>query len=237
MTILTGTYRRVAFEPHTLKSVNTWTADIVEAFKRIGGIGPYQQIYDSVRAVRPRPLPRSWKQVVQRRIQDLSSDSAGFKNGEDLFFSVDGLGSGVWGLRDFVVESPTAVDLSPGEENPGRVPQQTYRILRDTKLARQLKLLHQDQCQICGIALEAGRHGTYAEAHHIIPLGSGHKGPDHATNILVLCPNHHAQCDMGAIRLDLSSIRQAAGHTISTESIEYHNTQIYTEPFASVDPA
>lgn len=207
--------------------MGTWAQDIVEAVERIGGSGTYEQIYASVAAVRSEPLPGSWKQIVQRQIQDLSSDSSGFKGGKDLFFSVSGIGSGVWGLRGAVPPTPVAADLSPGEMNPSRVPQKTYRILRDTQLARQIKLLHRNQCQLCGVALDAGGGRTYAEAHHVIPLGAEHRGPDIAENILVVCPNHHAQCDMGAIRLESANIRQVPGHQISDESIEYHNTRIY----------
>lgn len=207
--------------------MGTWAEDIIEALERIGGSGTYDQIYASVLDVRSLPLPASWRQIVQRQIQDLSSDSSGFKGGQDLFFSVNGIGGGAWGLRSAVPITPVAADLSPGERDPGRVPQTTYRILRDTRLARQVKLLHRNQCQICGTALDAGGDRTYAEAHHIIPLGGEHRGPDVAENILVLCPNHHAQCDMGSIPLDLSTIRAVPGHAIAPTSIEYHNSRIH----------
>lgn len=213
--------------------MGTWTDDIVEAIELLGGSGTYNQIYASVASLRPSPLPRSWKKIVQRHIQNLSSDSSGFKGEADLFFSVDGIGGGVWGLRRAVPATPLAADLSPGERNPGRIAQTTYRILRDTRLARQLKFLHRNQCQICGIALDVGGGNTYAEAHHVIPLGAEHCGPDVAENILVLCPNHHAQCDMGAIELDLSNIRTVAGHSVALASIQYHNAKIHGRPPSS----
>lgn len=206
--------------------MGSWTEDIVAALDRIGGSGRYDAVYESVRLVRTEPLPESWKDIIRRQIQDHSSDSTGYKGGADLFFSLQGLGSGVWGLRSAVADTPEASDLSPGEDQPGRVLQQTYRILRDTKLARELKLLHQDQCQMCGVALAAGDGRTYSEAHHIIPLGGDHRGSDVAENILVLCPNHHAQCDLGAIRLEPNDLRTIQGHQLSAKSIEYHNTQI-----------
>jgi HNH endonuclease len=171
-------------------------------------------------------LPPSWKEVIRRRIQDLSSDSVGFKNGEDLFFSVEGLGRGVWGLRGMVKESPVAVDLPTGNEMPGRAEQRTYRVLRDTKLARQLKLLHRDRCQVCGETLRISESSTYSEAHHIIPLGNEHNGPDVPGNIIVLCPNHHALCDMGGMPLNRSDLLTVDGHVISDRSLEYHNGRI-----------
>lgn len=163
-------------------------------------------------------------------MEDRSSDSAGFKHREDLFFSVYGLGHGVWGLRSAVTETPVAVDMPadppPGQPTPARVEQLTYRVLRDTPLARKLKLLHRDRCQLCGEALRISPSRTYSEAHHIIPLGGRHNGPDIASNIIVLCPNHHALCDHGAIRLDRASIRTVPGHEISDESLAYHNERI-----------
>lgn len=100
------------------------------------------------------------------------------------------------------------------------------RLIRDTATARELKLRHHNHCQICGLAVPLWDGLTYAEAHHIRPLGHPHNGPDSPNNMLILCPNHHAQCDLGAIRLDLASLRQLPDHIIDTEHIRYHNTTI-----------
>lgn len=206
--------------------MGSWTEDIVRGLERIGGSGHYDAIYESVRLVRTEPLPASWKEIIRREIQQHSSDSAAFTGASDLFFSLEGLGRGVWGLRSAASATPAAADLSSGDDSPERAQQSTYRILRDTKLARQLKVLHRNQCQLCGLALPAGDGVTYAEAHHIIPLGGDHHGGDVAENILVLCPNHHAQCDLGAIALDQRTIRSIPGHAISPTSIRYHNERI-----------
>jgi hypothetical protein len=110
---------------------------------------------------------------------DGSSDSVGFKRGEDLFFSVEGLGSGVSGLRGMVKDGPVAVDIPAGNEAPGRAEQTTYRVLRDTRLARQLKLLHRDRCQLCGETLRISEAMTYSENGAMLGLvleqGCGHK--------------------------------------------------------------
>ena len=65
----------------------------------------------------------------------------------------------------------------------------------------------------------------YNEAHHIKPLGRGHDGPDAAKNIIVVCPNHHAMLDFGAIKLTIGDI--SPGHDIDLEFIRYNNTMIY----------
>lgn len=202
-----------------------WDDDIVQALVNLGGSAGYDDIYAQIENIRPE-LPESWKAIVRRRIQDLSSDSAGFKYGEDLFFSVEGLGSGVWGLRSQLKPTPPAIDLSLGVEEPGKVLSSTYRVLRDTALARKIKLLHKNKCQLCGMAVQIGDGESYAEAHHIIPLGAPHNGPDTPGNIIVLCPNHHVLCDYGGITLDLTNIRHVHGHYVSSRSVLYHNEKI-----------
>lgn len=212
--------------------MTTWTEDIVTAFKNLGGTARYVDLYEEICRIRT-DLPDSWRNGVRRQIQDQSSDSDGFKGGKDLFFSVEGLGRGVWGLRSYLENTPLASDLPPGNEAPGRTEILTYRVLRDTPLARKIKLLHGNRCQLCGSAVQIGEGKSYAEAHHIIPLGGPHNGPDTPENVIVLCPNHHVLCDYGAIRLDNSQVRAIKGHEISKKSIDYHNTKIWT---ASLPP-
>lgn len=218
-----------------ISRLRSWADEIVAALEGLGGSGRYEEIYAQIES--SREVSGQWKAVVRDTIQKHSSDSSSFSRGtgRDLFFSVNGLGKGAWGLKDWAESTPEAVDLPDaedgvtlpeGNEKPERIVSQCYRILRDTAIARQVKLLHRDICQICGepLMLDAGE--TYSEAHHIIPLGK-HAGPDTPENIIVLCPNHHALCDYGAIELVLSDLRTVDGHEISVESIEYHNRNIY----------
>jgi predicted restriction endonuclease len=122
--------------------------------------------------------------------------------------------------------TPQASDISgPGEIT--RIKTEVYRILRDTALARDLKLLHRNRCQICGITLTLQNGDSYSEAHHIRPLGSPHNGPDIATNIIILCPNCHVKCDYGAIPLQLDKLYSLPKHSIGTEYVSHHNAKIY----------
>lgn len=101
------------------------------------------------------------------------------------------------------------------------------RIVRDTQLAVLVKQQHDHRCQICGETIQLSDGTRYAEGHHIRPLGSPHDGPDVAENIICLCPNHHAACDLGAIRLDLHQLRLAGNHKVSEQFIAYHNEVIF----------
>jgi len=121
--------------------------------------------------------------------------------------------------------TPQAADISE-PSLPQRHSVKTYRILRDTALSRWLKQLYSFECQICGSTIEISKTERYAEAHHIRPLGDPHKGHDRLENMLVLCPNHHAMCDLGAIRLSRKDLTISLHHQVSDEMINYHNTTI-----------
>ncbi len=204
-----------------------WVQDIVQAMTNLGGSAAYKDLYAEVYRVRGGEVPRTYENVIRRTIQTHSSDSAGFQ-GTDLFYSVGGLGGGHWGLREQIRRTPTSIDLAPPEDQqeddqPRSRLTETYRILRDTGLARTLKEVHDDRCQICGETLRL-RDGTrYSEAHHIRPLGRPHYGPDVEANILVLCPNHHALCDLKAIELDTRNLKLHPEHKVAERFIDYHN--------------
>jgi 5-methylcytosine-specific restriction endonuclease McrA len=101
------------------------------------------------------------------------------------------------------------------------------RIVRDTQRAGEVKVLHKYLCQICGetIVLPDGR--SYAEAHHIRPLGNPHNGPNDMDNILCVCPNHHVGLDKGCFPIEREKLRTCAAHGISNEHVNYHNSKIY----------
>ena len=209
--------------------MTTWLEDLVNALEKLGGVASLQDIYREIEQIRVGRLSEYWQANVRAIIEDFSSDSLRYKGKKDVFFSAEGIGGGVWGLRSMKLHSPKANDIeitteTPNEENlPERTKLEVYRILRDTQLARTLKALHRDTCQLCGTQIILSDGKRYSEAHHIKPLGSNHKGLDKAENILVLCPNCHVKCDYGAIELNIQHIRIHPSHRIGMEYIEYHN--------------
>lgn len=72
---------------------------------------------------------------------------------------------------------------------------------RDRRKAAALKQHYENKCQFCGTRLQVAEDRYYSEAAHIKALGEPHNGPDKASNMLVLCPNHHLQFDRGVLRL------------------------------------
>lgn len=156
------------------------------------------------------------------------------------------------GEAELEASGPAAVATAPSlftahEPAPayGPVPRRlatTLRLVRDTAITRQVKLLHDYHCQVCGTRL-ASPAGPYAEAAHIRPLGAPHHGPDVLANVLCLCPNHHILFDLGSFGVaDDGNLMGIAGtlrthlrHLIAPEFLAYHRIHFY-EPQAGLLP-
>jgi len=82
------------------RAMAKWIDDIVTAMENLGGQASYEELYEEVRRVRTEPLPKTWKAIVRNQVESYSSDSENYTpSRQDLFYSVYGLGGGVWALR------------------------------------------------------------------------------------------------------------------------------------------
>jgi hypothetical protein len=117
--------------------------------------------------------------------------------------------------------APLALDVDVNDL-PLRVRTEISRVVRDTKMARELKRLYQGQCQLCGDRLEISPGEFYVEAHHLKPLGRPHEGPDVMKNLICVCPNCHVLLDFNVRKLSVKSLK-ASLHDIGPEFIDYHN--------------
>lgn len=104
---------------------------------------------------------------------------------------------------------------------PERILQRISRIIRDTAISSEIKLLYDHSCQLCGTVVQLLDQG-YSEAHHIKPLGRPHDGDDTHDNLLCVCPNCHVLLDYAAIPLSIESL-MASRHRLNPENIDYHN--------------
>ncbi|PBJ12207.1 HNH endonuclease [Flavobacterium sp. ACN6] len=199
-----------------------WIEDIIKAIKNLNGYGHYSEINLEIEKIRQN-LKGEWKAVVRRIIQQHSSDSKSWLEKKDVFYSVDGIGKGVWGLRNYSLVQDIFEDDIILSTN--RVNYNISRIVRDTALSRRLKILHGNICQICNLKLEIGNNVFYSEGHHIRPLGKPHDGPDSEDNILILCPNCHVLCDNFKIKLDSEKLNKS-GRVLNIQFINYHNERV-----------
>lgn len=126
--------------------------------------------------------------------------------------------------------------FSEWSDGKKRIETTTLRILRDTKLARQIKEEYNYTCQICWLRIES--HGVgYAEWAHIRPLWKPHNWTDTVDNLLCLCPNHHVMFDkwIFSINDDLSlnwikgKIFLSKNHGINQENLKYQREHIYID--------
>lgn len=129
--------------------------------------------------------------------------------------------------------------LAPIDLNgpPDKIKCTTTRFIRDTDASQELKKLYKNRCQICNYRLEINPQTHYSEAHHIWPLHDG--GDDDFSNMIVLCPTHHAEFDYGVICIDESGtgiLNQSSqkianlfvkeSHTISSKNIKHNMSRM-----------
>ncbi len=84
---------------------------------------------------------------------------------------------------------------------------------RDYAAVNALKTKYKYSCQVCGTTVHLGGGRYYCEGHHLRSLGREHNGNDDISNVVILCPNHHAEFDyfLFAI-LDFTGKKRAVEH-------------------------
>ena len=111
-----------------------------------------------------------------------------------------------------------------------RVKGTVLRIVRDTKLAHDIKVLYNHKCQVCNVAIPT-KNGFYSEGAHIKPLGKPHNGDDSLANLICLCPNHHVMFDKGSFSIsdnykllgaESDELTVHPKHKIEKENLNYH---------------
>ena len=120
---------------------------------------------------------------------------------------------------------------------PERTDVISSRIKRDQSIVKKVKELNNNTCQVCGEYFE-GVNGPISVGAHIRGLGGIHNGPDVISNLLCLCPNHHALFDSYGFYIDkdlnIVSLEQELPHNpekrlitntkhkIDKEFLKYH---------------
>lgn len=103
------------------------------------------------------------------------------------------------------LESHLARNLKPNYERTTRTKSFVNRVDRNPLLPEKIKELYEYCCQVCDKRLEKPS-GAIAVGAHIRALGRPHDGPDDISNLICLCPNHHAQFDAFAFYVDANTL-------------------------------
>lgn len=91
----------------------TWCEEIICAFKALGGKATLTEIYDFIEQTK-KDLQGDWKATIRQNIGDNSSDGS-CRRGKNLFYSVEGKGSGIWGLREWLEKNIEVKSVNPTE--------------------------------------------------------------------------------------------------------------------------
>ena len=189
-----------------MREINTWKEEIICALEELGGDGSYKDIYNKIieRNTFPdRMLKKAWKSTVRDTIESYSSDSMNYREGrDDIFFSVDGIGNGRWGLRHFT-PSENKVDISEDDlgfaEGKKKLKEHIYRE-RNPEVIKVAKERFKEQhggrlfCEACSIELSAiyNIDDNFIEGHHEIPISKVEENSiTRPEDIVMLCPNCH----------------------------------------------
>lgn len=82
-------------------------------------------------------------------------------------------------------------------ESKVQVVNEVYK--RDNQTIARIKYLRDFKCQICGTSIQKRNGQLYIEAAHIDPKRL--KGKENLENIILLCPNHHKEFDLGDLEI------------------------------------
>jgi len=181
-----------------------WLNEVVEALTDLGGHGYYKDIYDKIwdRNVMDFTSNPHWKDAVRQTIEKYSSDSITYNKKADIFISIDGIGKGHWGLRDF---EPNTTNVDVTEDDAG-FPEGKKKLKQHICRERNAKVIYlakkrykeeygQIICEICGFSFEQtyGNIGiNFIEGHHILPVSEIPEGYRTKTeDIVLLCSNCH----------------------------------------------
>ncbi|KQB91414.1 MULTISPECIES: HNH endonuclease [Geobacillus] len=213
----------------TVKQPRRWVDEIIDVLNELGGQAHLSEIYDHVKKRGIMNISKTYEATIRRTIETHSSDSDAFYGNEDLFYSVHGKGSGVWGLRNILsnqeiqlfksnishiqeqeleslIQNASDEDINRTLSNfdhSGSIElKQTFRKIRKVsrKTVQYLKEIYNYSCQICGVNHQHPYGVNVVEAHHIEYFSiSLNHQP---SNIVILCPTHHRLVHAGKAIFD-----------------------------------
>lgn len=181
----------------------TWKMMLRDALEHLGGEAHLKDIYKYIEDNFGNSLTAAWKATVRGTLERASSDSKAYDGKDDLFYSVDGLGEGIWGLKNFEPdESNMDITQDDSSFSEGRklirkhiVRERNHQLISKAK-NEYLKKNGTLKCEICGFDFEKvyGSIGSgFIEAHHLKPISMMKDGEKTLLeDIVLLCSNCHS---------------------------------------------
>lgn len=179
----------------------SWHERIYEVIKQLGGEATLKDIYEAVEKSDVL-LTSAYQNTIRDSIQRNSSDSARYNGKRDWFYSVNGKGEGIWGIRkdvpDVGVGNFTEDDISfpEGKEQLKRhiSRERNPRLIREAK--KRFKKIHgRLYCEVCGFDFKVvyGEIGEdFIEAHHTKAISEMKEGDKTSMlDLAMVCSNCH----------------------------------------------
>ena len=180
----------------------TYKQKVIEVLEKLGGHAYYEDIYKMFEYLTKEPLAKDWRASVRAVIERYSSDSKVFAGKEDLFYSVEGISKGHWGLRYYEDSENIQYTQEDDEFSEGK-----YYIKQHLQRERNPKLIYLAKkqfkekngklyCQVCGFDFvkNYGKLGEdFIEAHHIKPVSLMKQNEKtKVEDIVMICSNCHS---------------------------------------------
>ena len=124
---------------NTFNNSATYLDEIIASLKELGGTASLKQIYSKIEE-RDRlssiKTNKNWKNAVSMYLQQHCKESKSFVEGNDnLFYSVDGIGKGIWGLIRYEPKTqPVIWKISHGKTGTG-IPNELREPLKNRNVA------------------------------------------------------------------------------------------------------
>ena len=187
----------------------TMLDQIIEAMNLLGGHCYYKDLYEKILELYPNVIDsykdvKGWRCAVRTVILRASSDSISYQGTNDLFYSIEGLGQGHWGLRNPNISEKT-MDFTTDDEGfvEGKESLKKH-VLRERnhslkiEAIKNFKKKHDNQifCEICNFNFEKkyGKIGKdFIEIHHSKPISEMKENErTKLEDIVLICSNRHS---------------------------------------------
>lgn len=179
----------------------TYKEKIIEALNLLGGHAYLNDIYKVFeKSSEDIKLPKSYKAIIRATLERYSSDSMAFEGAEDLFYSVDGIGNGHWGLIKYDNELELTQEDDEFSEGKLLLKKHLQRERNPKLISRAKKKFIAKNghlfCEVCGFDFKE-KYGdlgeNFIEAHHIKPISTmANNEKTKIEDIVMVCSNCHS---------------------------------------------